>query len=292
MNMKKIALFSFLVGCLFFFSSTIMHTQHESVLDADGNPSKSLLWLLAWTNVEHDGSLASIVQATQAAWIRKAGTERWDIADKDYEHAMWIERQFEKLNLIEEIKPSQKKYDYLLWMGAAYPRVQDRLSYAIQLWQEGVRFDEIVLLSGARPLTDAEQQALITHFNLTVDQAPVTEVDAMRLVYQRTTMPAEMQAVPLIVIDVPMEVAQNGAVMRPTTGDTVNAWMQLQPQPGNCLVISNQPYVGYQDSVVKTLLPQNFVVETVGAQSQETKIDVYLDTVARLLYQEKKRLQL
>lgn len=291
MNVKKIALSSLFIGCILFFGSTMLHPKYIEIVDAHGKPSQELLWLLAFTDVEHDNSLASIVQATQAAWIRKPGTERWDINEQDRGNKELIHRQLMKMNLIDTVTPSKKKYDYALWMGSAYPCMQTRFTHLVQLWEKGVRFDEIVLLSGARPLTDGEQHALVRYYNLG-DEVPVTEADAMKLVYKHSAMPENMKKVPLVVIDVPMQVAKNGALTRPTTGDTVNAWMKLQPQAGSCLVVSNQPYVNYQDSVAKTLLPHNFSVETVGERSEDTNIDVYLDTVARLLYQENKRLNL
>lgn len=270
----------------------MLHPQHVDIVDAQGKPSQALLQLLSLTDVEHDGSLSSIVTATQAAWIRKPGIERWEIVEKSRENTESIHNQLMKLNLIDEIAPSKKSYDYALWMGSAYPCMQNRFASLIKLWEQGVRFDQIVLLSGARPLTDAEQHALVADFNLSDEQTPATEADAMQLVYKNSAMSESMKQVPLVVIDVPMQVTKNGALARPTTGDTVNAWMELQPQAGTCLVVSNQPYVSYQDSVTKTLLPQNFAVETVGKKSDDINIDVYLDTVARLLYQEKKRLNL
>lgn len=42
-------------------------------------------------------------------------------------------------------------------------------------------------------------------------------------------------------------------------------------------------------SVAQTLLPSNFVVDVVGNKATSTKIGVYLDTLARYLYQENKR---
>jgi hypothetical protein len=178
-------------------------------------------------------------------------------------------------------------------MGAAYPRMQTRLVHLVDLWQKGVRFDQVVLLSGARPLTQSEQSALVDAYGLQDSTIiPLTEADAMKLVYETIDMPDAMRKVSLVVIDVPMQITKSGALARPTTGDTVNQWMELHPKPGNCLVISNQPYVAYQHSVSKTLLPKDFIVETVGAQSTDTQIDVYLDTIARLLYQEKNRLNL
>ena len=48
---------------------------------------QALTEILDLTEVKHEGTLASIVTATQASWLRKAGTERWEMNNK-----------FEKLN--------------------------------------------------------------------------------------------------------------------------------------------------------------------------------------------------
>ena len=84
----------------------------------------------------------------------------------------------------------------------------------------------------------------------------------------------------------------NGILKRPTTPDTVLDWLKIKPHPGLCLAISNQPYVLYQDSVLKTVLPPSFTVETIGEKMDETSYNVslLLDNLARFLYQEAKRL--
>src|SRR3989339_933035 len=273
-----------------FFGAKALYPKHVAMIDVQGKPSQDLVALLSLTGVEHDGSLASIVQATQAAWIRKPGTERWDIVDTIIDNRDQFFTFFKKLHLIDQVDPSKKQYDYALWMGAAYPRIETRLTHLIALWQQGKRFHHLILLAGARPLTESEKSAMVIAYNLKEDAVLETETDAMKMVYEKSVMPESMRAVQLVVIDVPMQLTKDGALTRPTTGDTVNSWLAMQPSPGNCLVISNQPYVGYQDSVTKTLLPADFIVETVGEKSVDTTIGIYLDTLARYLYQEKKRL--
>jgi hypothetical protein len=177
-------------------------------------------------------------------------------------------------------------------MGAAFHRLKDRLEHLVEVWQQGTRFNDVVILSGARPLTDDEKSLAMLTYQLLESSCPQTETELMKLVYEKCEMPADMRQLSLVVVDVPMKVNEKGALVRPTTGDTVNLWMQSNPKVGNCLVISNQPYVGYQDSVTKTLLPKEFVVDTVGKKSVDTKIGVHLDNLARYLYQEKKRLNL
>lgn len=280
-----------------------MHKNHDGVakkniqqnlVDEQGHPSVALLELLSLTNIEHDGSLVSIVEKTQkpeAEWMRKEGSERWDIADSNVENKDQFFALFDQLNLVDVINPTQQQYDYVLLMGATYFRMKTRLQHAINLFNQGVRFDAIVLLAGARPLTDVEKADLSEDLQ-DGDAMPTTETEAVKFLYDHAEMPADMRAISMILIDSPMKVTNTGTLTRPTTGDTVDLWMASHPTPGSCLVISNQPYVGYQDSVTKTLLPQTFTVETVGEKSEDTIIGIYLDTLARTLYQEKKRLNL
>ncbi len=292
MNYKRIFLFVGFISLLALFGVKILHSKHVAILNPQGEPSQKLLELLSLTDLEHDGSLASIVKVTQAEWIRKPGIERWDIVDTNVEQKDRFLNVFAKLNLIDQINPSKKQYNYALWMGATYFRMKTRLEHLITLWQQGVHFNQIVFLAGARPLIESEKNAMVNAYNLQDDVLLNTEADAMKMVYDQSVMPEAMRAVQLVVIDVPMLENKDGSLRRPTTGDTVDYWLAMQPTYGDCLVISNQPYVGYQDSVTKTLLPDDFIVETVGEKSVDTNIGIYLDTIARYLYQEKKRLNL
>jgi hypothetical protein len=273
----------------------IVDQQDENFLVNDqGFVCDALLELLALTHIDHDGTLPCIVELTQkpeAGWLRQAGTERWDIVDKPLEHAHLFFELFNSLQLQDEIKPKQKSYDYVLWMGAAYPEVEKRLSHLVQLWESGLRYNQFVLLAGARPLTQGEKDALIGKYGQERAGSLATEADAMQLVYDALPMLGDMKNIEMTVINVPMKETEKG-LARPTTGDTIDNWMLLSPKAGSCLVLSSQPYVHYQHSVVTTLLPKTFSVETVGFASTNTKIGIYLDTLARFLYQEKKRLQL
>lgn len=266
---------------------------HKYLVNEQGHVDTALLQLLALTNIKHEGSLQSIVEQTQKSetgWLRKPGLERWDMVNTSVENSDQFFQLFDKLHLVNEISPQQKQYDYLLCMGATYASMKLRLQYAIDLWNKGIRYNEIVMLSGARPLTQAETAKLQSDcLYQEGDFIPETEAEAMKFLYEKMNMPDEMRRVSMVLINVPMKMMQNGTLARPTTGDTVDAWMELHPKPDACLVISNQPHIGYQDSVTKTLLPKSFTVETVGAKSNETNISVYLDALARTLYQEKKR---
>lgn len=81
--------------------------------------------------------------------------------------------------------------------------------------------------------------------------------------------------------------------LRPTTEDTIKKWLETNPSSGTCLAISNNPHIGYQHSVLKTYLPDEFKLETVGSSaSLELPMAFYLGEMARWMYQERQRLLL
>ena len=78
-SFAKIVVLSFLLIGLF---SSCIDTHKEKLVDQSGNPSKQLLQLLSVLEIKHDGSLQSIVDATQKDWlqaIRPGNKERWEI---------------------------------------------------------------------------------------------------------------------------------------------------------------------------------------------------------------------
>ncbi|MBP6870263.1 hypothetical protein KBC04_05245 [Candidatus Babeliales bacterium] len=58
--------------------------QEQVVLNQQGRPCFALLQLLTLTGIEHDSSLESIVHATQKNWLRKPGSERWEMDAKNW----------------------------------------------------------------------------------------------------------------------------------------------------------------------------------------------------------------
>ncbi len=273
-----------------------------NVLDQYGNPSQPLLDLLSELKVKHDGTLKSIVVATQKEWLREAGKERWEVEEKYPEKKDLLIQFFENFGFVNEINAKQNKYNYALLLGATLSRVRSRLAHLIDQWGKGVRFKKLIFLSGERPLDPKLENAAFLLDTNNKDlpfkkgwklkgNLPKTETVMMRLVFQQTEIPKEMNAVEVMFIDTPMKKGENGALRRPTTPDTVIEWLKTNPTEGTCLVISNQPYVSYQNSVLKTILPPEFKVETIGKQMDEKskQISVLFDTLARFLYQEQKQ---
>jgi len=160
-----------------------------------------------------------------------------------------------------------------------------------------MRFDELVVLTGQRDLMAEETLDVIMKSKLLtiVDRERLerrwssvkTEKDMMQVIIEESDLPEALRKhVKVTVVDAPKKFV-NGKLARPTTGDTVNAWMEKQPEAGSCVAISSQPHVLYQQAVLATLLPENFHVETIGYQENgHAKIAETLDALARFLYQE------
>lgn len=287
-----IALLSILSGC--FATKKLEKFQSFEFVNQHGQVCPEILKVLDLTNIQTNGTLSDIVAKTQASWLRKSGTERWEMDTLITQHDTELKKMFHEMNMYDEIKPTKQHYTYLLMLGALFKTMDQRFAYAIELYKSGIYFDNIVLLAGARPAV-ADQgeniETFLKYSNLqTLDKIPETEIEMLQFIYDHANMPESMRQIPVQIIHAPMQTTASGTLTRPTTADTFAAWMQTNPTPGNYLAISNQPYVGYQHTVIKTLLPSDFSIETVGAAtSQNEDIAVMLDTLARILYQEQQR---
>lgn len=257
------------------------YTNPINSIIKDAQVTQPLLDLLQVQKVEHDGTLSSIVQATQKSWIRPAGKERWEIDNTQFVSTDEVWKLIDTLGLRAEIKPADAKYDYVLLMGATAMRMKLRLEYFVQLVQQGISYEQLVVLVGQRPLTDEEKEFLKQNYNMSDVQ---TESDAARVIFQNISDEMKKK---MHIISVPMLDDGKGGMRRPNTADTVNAWLATGAKSGSCVAISNQPFVAYQHSVIRGLLPQEFSLQTVGgASGNDARIGVYLDSLARILYQE------
>ncbi len=287
--------YSFATHC----KNTNWEPKSVFILNHDGSPKPSLLKLLTDFGIQHNDTLDDIVKQTQANWLRKPGQERWDLGGEQISQSTLD--TFKACGVIGEVKPALCEYDYVLVMGALASRMRTRFAYAVELWKQGVRFKQLVLLTGQRPRNvELETEKDILGFGLDHDRLvkksdfvwnnvlPDTESGIMQLLYDQADLPADFrQQVQVVLVAAPMKSNAQGQLTRPTTSDTVDTWLAQSPKPGNCLVISNNPYIGYQDSVARGLLPKTFKIETVGhADGHNLNLATYLDNMARWLYQE------
>ncbi len=219
---------------------------------------------------------AALVFETQKRWLRPANQERWELSE--IEEREFVLNWAEKAGFFDPWKPAYKKYDKALILGATTPRMQTRLEYLKKLWLDGVRFDEIVWLTGERPL-DSRVDQLTDRYN--------SESEPVQMIWEETDLPEEMRKIPLVLISAPMKV-KDGLLKRPNTEDTIIAWLKTNPEPCTALFVSDQPFCGYQHAVIGKCLPESFQYDVVGngieTATHPASAAIILDSIARWLY--------
>jgi hypothetical protein len=271
----------------------------HTIVNEHYQPTSPLLNILEATSIQHDGTLQSIYTETQKSWLRTADKERWENQTVITMHHANPSELFKTLCLIQEIKPSKQHYNHVVLLGSTVISIRNRLAYLIDLWNDGIRFDSINILAGQRPLdkTIESPEILLKNSCPALNfkqnwqlsgQLPTTETDMIKLVFDQTELPSEWNNITINFVDTPMQQTENGTIRRPNTLDTVLEWIKLyNPHGGSVLAISSQPYIGYQDSVLRNFLPKKFTVETVGRDCiNNQNIATILDSLARWIYNE------
>ena len=222
---------------------------------------------------------ADIVIETQKRWLRKPNQERWEIAELSPDQRLFVLNWATDQGLFAPWKPVSKTYDKALILGATTSRMQMRFDYLKQLWNEGTRFNEIVWLTGDRPL-DKRVDGLTDRCS--------NESEAAHIIWEETNLPEEMRSLSIVFVAVPMKI-EGSSQKRPNTEDTIVAWLKLSPEPCKALFVSDQPFCGYQFAVIKANLPNAFLFDLVGQGVNSTShltAATILDSIARWIYQE------
>ena len=240
--------------------------------------------LLTICGINHDGTLESIVAATQKHWlIPRNKPVPLEGTTYPIAHSARIRELLSQLGYIEAIKPLKIHYDYVVFLGGEIPTMEPRIDYLLKLCKEELRFNKLIFHCGLQniPLEDGEWASAYTE---------LSEVNAARTLLKRARA-EETCKVPITFVEIPMQKTEYG-LKNPNTLDGVHAWLATQPEPGSCLIISSQPYIHYQDAVFKTAMSASFAIETVGTAAASTiPISEMLDYVTRHLYQELQRLK-
>jgi len=256
--------------------------------------SPHFLTLLEICSLKHDGSLEDAIAIIQDAWLQR-GKERWEFEERYTSFKEDITPELEALGVLSQVEAPLREFDHALLLGALLHRIRIRLAFLIQEWKRGVRFREILLLAGDRPLNPEleNEESLLDAGNPDLPFAkewrfsgrmPMNEAEMMQLVFEQAEMPKEMRELPCTLICAP-KVHKNGKWVRPGRIETLLAWLDTSPGKGSCLAISNQPYVGYDDAIGKRFLPGGFSLYTAGpAADESTSIAIHLDNLARWLF--------
>lgn len=254
----------------------------KCLYDETGGPSSPLLEVLKVYGVAHEGSWESIVKETQKKWLRQSGKERWEVAEV---HSVDHFDLFTKIHMTKIRCPEYACYDYGVILGATAARVIERIQFLITIWNEGVRFNEIVFLTGDRVLTEEEEAYL-------KGSICKNETEMMRFLYSYLPIPEELRQVKLVIVDTPQNEGK-----RPNTKETFLQWLKSGPKTGCALIISDQPFLGRADTIARNIL-SDFTVETVGKGisheyylKEKRATPILLDELARWIFEEQAQIK-
>lgn len=265
--------------------------QPEGIVDNEGHLSAPLLSILKQQGIQHDGTLRGVVYETQRRWIRPPNDRQWFDGAQPVGDNADLYPLLQRIGVFREDPPSQTQYRYAVVLGSRLFEVHKRLTYLVELWKSGVRFERIVLLTGARPV-DPVRENVAAFFGGKLNRCegencfeqPETEARLVLLVFGQLDVPAGMRKIPLTLIDAPMTVA-GGERVEPNIADMLMEWVVRDPAPGRCLLVSSQPYVAYHDTLARSIMPREFEIETVGkGGGTQLPAELHLHYLARWLY--------
>lgn len=243
--------------------------------------------------------------------LRPAGLWRWEVGTSPYEDkGPQLMPRLQEMGLIGPHKPKHQQYQTIFIHGTIFFNLRPRLKFLDTLWEQGLRADDIILVAGQRPLNpEVETRAAL------FDQAhcpypfapdwqppahmPANQTEVGHFLWDQIILNEELRAQKLTVLTVPDSVdASTGRKRHANTGDTIWHWLRSSTPVKSCLAISNNPFIGYQDSVLREVMAEQKIMmpipvyETAGAAANaEVGLSIYLDSLARWLYSEVKFLK-
>lgn len=139
---------------------TAFHNDSRNIqrllIDENQHPTPALQELLLLTGI-HCNTLKDCLRETQKQWIAvlqgRDGKERRDLTEP-LKYAPIKNRVLEiieDLGLFDNQLPLSKHYDNAVCLGAFMETARERLSYLVEAWKNGVRFDNLVFLGSDRP---------------------------------------------------------------------------------------------------------------------------------------------
>lgn len=274
------------------------------LFDENFQPRPKLLQLLQVLGMEPLDPTADVLTQING-WAQKnllRQGERWEQQTEQFDAlAPSLLPMLEDLGFVHAVPAHFSEYQGALVHGALLTRVRSRLYNLIEQWEQGVRFKRLYFLSGDRPLesdregknallSDAESKLKIRPDWVSPSVLPATESEMVRFVWAQSLIPVDMRGqVEVYFIEAPMKSDPvSGKLVRPTTDDTVKMWLQTCPPPGRYLAISNAPYINRQDLVLRSIVSGDYGFDTIGtAASKQEKMAIYLDEIARLIFQTK-----
>jgi hypothetical protein len=233
------------------------------VVTAEGNPSEALKVFCDKFDIKHDGTFKDIVDKVRDAWKKLEGDlGNFNKYESEKEN---LRSLFEQLGLVNSIdQVSLKKYKYAIVPGGFIGAMCSRINYLKKFWEEGVRFEKIIILTGQRDFV-TDDYSMPSNVKCEKNDLHKTESEAIKFVFDKIDLPADMKELPVTFVDTPKQKMKDGSLRQPFTQDKIRDWSSTNPEPGDCLVVCNQPYVRVLDNEFYNLLSKEFqTIEVVG----------------------------
>jgi hypothetical protein len=267
------------------------------IVTQDGKPTEQLTELFNYFKIQHNGTLKDMALKAAEKWALQDNfnpREKLNISVTND-----ISPLISKLGLIDAIEfTSQKFYKYAVVVGGFVSTVKSRISYLKKFWDQGIRFEKIIFLTGQRALhierdsvkelcTDSHK-TIPSHLQIKKDwefnnkASYKTEYDMVKLVYDQLDLPQEMRALPVVFVNAT-------SYSFPYRSNCIKTWLETHPEPGDCLAVVNQPYVTALYVAFKNILPKDFkIIDVVGyaIDKQYHSAEIWLEGIASFLYEE------
>jgi hypothetical protein len=271
----------------------------------DNRPTQAFAAFLRDAQVPGD-DLPGIDAALQARFFQKGPDgqplERWELTEVTIQSPWWC--LFLHLTICGFTKatdPQSRSYPRAGWPGALMTRAIVRLADLVHAWERGVRYGELVVFGGKRPLIPENETPAAARnqeeLPIFISQAACeegfaflqrngvrTELDMMRWLWANAHLPRDLRELPVTFVDAPMKppAKPGGQLIRPTTEDTIAEWLKSNPSPGCLLLSSGAPYGMAQDEAFWMLLEHDgHTVETFGHAAPDAfPLESYMREVA------------
>lgn len=261
------------------FANAVANCTGDTALPRKCVPTPELQELLSLVGLNVPENWHNLVETTQSHWLRQRGVERWQMPEMFTEKRTALLPIFRKLGLIDAVHAKLGFYEYAVVHGATLQGVTSRVNWLVSEWRRGIRFHSIVILSGERLLDEKHEMPYIFADFHYCEKIPTNETQMIQWLLPRIDMPNEMRRLPVLLVNA------MASGTRARTGDTVMRWMNENPPRGAILAVSSQPYISYQDMSMRNRLAPGFSLETIGPAAGQVSNAVYLDNLARLLFE-------
>jgi|GEM_PF-5504649 hypothetical protein len=287
--MKKFLILNILLLCFILFlpNCNAPKTKSDSNISSnfetiDKSPSKNLKTLFYYFKIQNNGTLIDMAQKAQAQWP-------WYPKDYNFmsNKVSEITPIINNLGLIKEINfASQKSYKYALVFCGYVGVICSRLEYLAKFIDKGIKFEKIIILSGQRKLVSYDWESL-DQYKLTSEDKKLsgtkTQHELIKIVYDLLEFNKKFKNIPVIFTNTP-----KSAKHIPYPEDDIRYWLATNPEPGDCFVVTNQPYVYALNTQLQNLLPKDFkIIDTVGysINPKYYSVPLWLGAVSWLLYE-------